>query len=175
MHMVPILIVGIGVILAIIVTVLIVSAKQHKKDMSSNTHSDFASHKPPASSAGVQTGTGKDWFIKLRNADDTGLVWDKSLMADVKIGRDESCHINLTDKSVSRSQCRIYFNGITMIENLSKTNMTKLNSRLLNLPAALNIGDTLKCGRVSLIVDSIYNNGMIDGDDPYGGTRFINV
>jgi pSer/pThr/pTyr-binding forkhead associated (FHA) protein len=143
--------------------------------MGSNTHSDFASHTPPASSAGMQTGAGMDLFIKLRNADDTGQVWDKSLITDIKIGRDESCHIHLTDKSVSRLHSRIYFNGITMIENLSKTNQVKLNGVLLNLPAALNAGDTFKCGRVSFIVESIYNSGLNDGDDPYGGTRFINV
>ena len=122
-----------------------------------------------------QFAPGGDFFICIRHADDDGQIWDVDLSADVIIGREENCHIRLSEKSVSRQHCRIYKDGIPMIENLSKTNITKVNNSLLNDPAPLNEGDRLACGRITLLVDSIYSSDTGDDESLHSGTVYINV
>ena len=95
-------------------------------------------------------------FIRLRNIDNVNQVWDVYLTKEVLIGRDNRCQVCLTDSSVSREQCRLYFDETAMVENLSNTNKTKLNGEPVNFPAIINIGDKLKCGRVTLIVELPY-------------------
>jgi hypothetical protein len=174
MDIVPILIVGIGVILAITAVVLGVAAKRRKKEMDSCKHSDFAGFKTQPNTTGIHIGAGKDWFIRINNADNAGQMWEKSLMTDIRIGRDVGCSIHLTDKSVSRSHCRIYANGFALIENLSKTNTTNLNGMKLIIPTALNLGDKIECGRVTLTVNSLYQRTTPD-EKALDGTVIINV
>jgi pSer/pThr/pTyr-binding forkhead associated (FHA) protein len=60
-----------------------------------------------------------------------------------------------------------------MIENLSSANKTLLNGRQIAAPVELKTGDKIKCGRVILIVDSIYeahNFGNVNR-----GTEYINI
>jgi pSer/pThr/pTyr-binding forkhead associated (FHA) protein len=98
--------------------------------------------------------------IRLRNENAADQVWEVPLVPDVIVGRNANCKIVLTDKSVSRPQCRIYLNGAVMIENLSNSNITQLNGLPLNKPAKLKVGDRMKLGRVTLIVDAVVNTDI---------------
>jgi len=119
--------------------------------------------------------TGKIFCICIRNADSNGQVWDVVLVPDAIIGRDDACHIQLYDKSVSRQHCRIYHDGITMIENVSKTNIAKLNGIDLSTPTELEQGDTIECGRVKMIVDSIYCSDTDESELQRSGTYYIDI
>ena len=108
----------------------------------------------------------------LRDEAADGQAWDIFLVKDVYVGRSSSCHICLGDASVSRIQCRVYYNGEAMIENLSKTNITQVNGKALNAPKALKIGDKVKCGQVALTVE---NSDLRDAKDLNNRTMYINI
>ncbi|MDR1320320.1 MAG: FHA domain-containing protein [Gracilibacteraceae bacterium] len=118
---------------------------------------------------------GENPCIRLRNAGAVDQVWDITLTKDVLIGRDTGCQVCIADGAVSRQHCKIYVMGVVTVENLSQTNKTLLNGEQLNSPAALKTGDRLKCGRVTLIVDELYNADSPNVGDLNKGTRFINV
>lgn len=62
-----------------------------------------------------------------------------------------------------------------MVENLSTSNITELNGEKLKLPAALKIGDKLKCGRITLMVEAIYTSDSHNIGDLNKGTMYINI
>ena len=68
------------------------------------------------------------------------------------------CHLCIDERSVSRQQCKLYVNaaGYPAAENLSSASITRLNGELLNAPRRISEGDKLKCGRVMIMIDSIY-------------------
>jgi len=113
--------------------------------------------------------------ISIRNSDSTCQEWDVFLPCDVMVGRNKDCKIHLSDQSVSRQHCRIYFDNTVMIENLSNTNKTYLNDRLLDVPAVLKAGDSIVCGRVTLCVDSIIDLDAEYNERSHSGTVYINV
>ena len=118
---------------------------------------------------------GKLYCISISNADNCEQAWDVVLMPDVIIGRDDTCHIQLFDKSISRQHCRIFYNGATMIENLSKTNVAKLNGIVLSTPTGLEEGDRIECGRATLMVDSIYCSDTDESEVQRSGTFYIDI
>ena len=121
-----------------------------------------------SSSKGISDGK----RLCLRDEAADGQAWDIFLVKDVIVGRSSSCHICLGDSSVSRSQCRIYYNGEAMIENLSKTNLTQVNGIVLNAPKPLKLGDKVKCGQVTLAVE---NSNLSNIKDLNNRTMYINV
>ncbi|HEQ72036.1 MAG TPA: FHA domain-containing protein, partial [Spirochaetia bacterium] len=64
------------------------------------------------------------------------------------LGRNEECDIAVRDDLLSRRHCRITKNdhGEYVIEDLSSTNSTWLNSKELKAPATLRYGDRLLVG-----------------------------
>jgi len=113
--------------------------------------------------------------ICLRNAGNAEQIWDMAISNEILIGRDPNCRICLDERSVSRHQCRIYYNNITMVENLSKSNITLLNGEPLSKPAVINTGDKIKCGRLTLIVDVLYSSDTQNAGDLSKGTAYINI
>jgi hypothetical protein len=113
--------------------------------------------------------------IRLRNMNADNQAWDVSIAKGVLVGRDTGCQVCLADPSVSRRQCRIYMGSAVTAENLSKSNVTRLNGKPLNVPTAIMEGDKLKCGRITLIVESLYASGSGFVGDMNKGTAFINV
>jgi hypothetical protein len=113
--------------------------------------------------------------IRLRDTGGDNQVWDVSLSEDVLIGRDPGCQIHLTNPSVSRRQCKIHLSSNIAVENLSETNTTRLNGKPLFSPAAIAQGDRLRCGRVTLVVESLYASDSSCIEDINNGTVFINV
>ena len=124
---------------------------------------------------------GGDYILCIRDTGINGQVWEVDLSAEVTIGRSTNCKIHIPDKSVSRQQCRIFFNGNIIIENIGETNPTYLNDNLLETQVILKTGDVFEFGRIILIVDSITKNdtsGNYDAtadETQYSGTVHINV
>ena len=113
--------------------------------------------------------------ICLRNAGNAEQIWDMAITNEILIGRDTNCRICLDERSVSRQQCRIYYNDAAMAENLSNSNITLLNGEPLSKPAPINTGDKIKCGRLTLIVDLLYSGDSQNVGDLSKGTVYINI
>ncbi len=113
--------------------------------------------------------------VRLRSTADASQVWELVLGAqgqEVRIGRSPDCRICLPEASVSREQCRLYYDGGIYAENISGSNVTQLNGEPLKAPALLAEGDLLKCGRISLIVEAVTISG---GGNLNKKTAFINI
>lgn len=113
--------------------------------------------------------------ICLYNVDNPGQRWDVSFAEAIIIGRNEDSQICLTDRTVSHSQCRLYLKDyVPMIENLSKSNITEVNGDVLREPRQIRKGDRIVCGRVTIMVESLYDSGS--GNDKLNKmTEFVNV
>ncbi len=71
----------------------------------------------------------------------------------VVIGRDETATLSLTDASVSRRHAKVrLMDGQVLVEDLGSTNGTAVNGQIIDR-AALNVGDHLEIGAVSLRLD----------------------
>ena len=113
--------------------------------------------------------------IRLRDMGDAGKVWELSVANGVLVGRDAGCQVCIEEKSVARRQCRIYLeNSVALIENLSNTNITRLNGAVLGAPAEIKSGDTIKCGRVVLSVDALFDSTQRNTDIS-GKTVYIDL
>lgn len=172
---------GIGAAIAIgVIIALIIIRNKKKKERKSG---DAQSSGNPAFNDKTEllpnSGTGGTFndnpCIRLRNPGSADQVWDVALTSEVLIGRDTSCQVCLSESSVSRQQCLLYLNGAAYAENLSKSNKTLLNGEPLNVPAEIKTGDKLKCGRITLIVDSLYVSDSHNVGELNKGTRFINI
>lgn len=108
-------------------------------------------------------------FLRFQNTKDKAQVWDVILRNELLIGRDKNCQIHISDTSVSHKQCKIYMDTTVMIENLSKSNITRVNGIPFNDPVELKAGDQIKCGRILLDVD------FLDAGELNKGTIFINI
>lgn len=108
--------------------------------------------------------------IRLHNAQTPNEVWEFSLQEEILVGRSLDCQLCLTEESVSRIQCKIYKRDDVMVENVSRSNLTKLNDQMLTAPTVLHSGDKLTCGRVTIIVDSVNIEGNLNKV-----TGFINI
>lgn len=117
----------------------------------------------------------EDHCIRLRNLNSADQIWDISLSKGILIGRDTNCQVCISDKSVSRKQCKIYINKNVTVENLSSSNKTQLNGKPLNAPSRLKIGDKLKCGRITLTVESLYISHSPNTGELNKGTVYINI
>lgn len=57
------------------------------------------------------------------------------------------------EMSMSNRHCRLYFeNGNVMVEDLGSTNKTRINNKILTVPAELKTGDILQTGSLSMRV-----------------------
>lgn len=191
--------IGAGVIVVLAVVLIVVFAAKGKKNKNSAEGGDASGRKGAgqkgtsghetevlgvgktnaSSAAPGNTGAG-GLFIRLRNIDDPDQVWEISLANSVLIGRAPECHLCIDERSVSRQQCKLYVNaaGYPAAENLSSANITRLNGELLNAPRRISEGDKLKCGRVMIMIDSIYVSSPESAESRSGGsggTEFLNV
>jgi len=168
--------VGIGVIVAVAIIIALINIRNKKKKEMKRGDSVPGVTYPPKNKEkpSVNSNDGNPCIL-LHNVSEVDQAWDITLTKGVIIGRDTSCQICLADNSVSREQCKIYHNGNAMVENRSKSNKTLLNGELLNKPTAIKSGDRLKCGRITLIVDSIYDSDSGNVGDINKETVFINI
>lgn len=106
----------------------------------------------------------------------SGQTWEIPMEGEVLIGRRPGCRVRLEDDSVSREQCRLWGSREILAENVSRSNVTKLNGGVLSAPTALRSGDRLKCGRVTLLVEAIRLSEGGEGQPELNKkTNFINV
>ena len=109
-----------------------------------------------------------------------------------KIGRDPGSQIALEDNTVSRNQARINGEGgAFLIENLSTSNLTKVNAVPAERPVTLSDGDVVQMGLVRLtfhdlaaaeltyrpvICSTCFRENMeTDSDCWYDGTSLVNA
>lgn len=116
-------------------------------------------------------------YIRLRNIDNPDMIWELKLANQLLIGRNTACEICLQEGSVARQQCKIYknANGVATLENMSGSNITELNGTKINFPQPIKEGDKIKCGRIILMVDSLYYSGTPNNSISGDRTMFLNV
>ena len=100
-------------------------------------------------------GAGPVLRLLFQDADVPSRRVEVILDGEVLVGRDASaCQVVLTEPSVARKQCRIFRQGgCVMVENLSHSNITKLNDRAVTEPWELTSGSVLQMGRLRMRVD----------------------
>jgi len=165
-------VVGTIIILIIIVAVLIVVLVKKRKKLVSENGKDVT---PP--SGGTTEILASGTVIRLRKTDDPDKIWNLVLSDVIQIGRESSCQVFIDEGSVSRQQCVIYADdsGVPMIENRSNSNQTQVNKIKITSPQQLGEGDQIKCGRVTLMVDSITKEPAAGGKGINRMTEFVNV
>ncbi len=73
--------------------------------------------------------------------------------AEITVGRDPVCELQLDDEAVSARHAKFSFHhGQWWIEDLHSTNGTSLNTVKLTTATVLTDGDELRCGKVMLLV-----------------------
>lgn len=89
---------------------------------------------------------------------------------DVVIGRDPDCECALVDETISARHARFaYHHSQWWIEDLGSRNGTILNDAVLTTPTILIHGDTIKCGKTTLIV--IFETEIISKHDTLSDTE----
>jgi hypothetical protein len=170
------------VIIAAAVTVILIIRKSGKRDnipsaprktreeagQSPGDETEFVFSAESSDAGGINT------YARLCNPSNAEQVWNANLTAGAVIGREASCQIRIADNSVSRRQCRLYMSASAAAENLSSSNVTKLNGKPLSSPMPIKAGDELKFGRVTIVVDSLYEADSRDAGGLDKGTVFIN-
>lgn len=104
---------------------------------------------------------GRCWYIELWDVA-TGQAYAKSFCGQIILGRDIGrgelfwqMRVG-TDPTISREQCVIYDQGgFLLIENVSQTNMTRLNGCPLTMPYTLYQDYQLSMGRSTFLVSRI--------------------
>lgn len=174
-------------IAVVLVVVLIVTKSKGKKQVASidkhiNTNQPISSDKTEflngidfeEVSGNNSAGTSR---IRLHNANAPAQVWNVELNGSVMIGRETGCQICIEEKSISRQQCRIYKDagGSILVENISHSNITLLNGEPLSFARKIVDGDQLRCGRLTLVVDSLHGGSAGGSDDINKLTQFVSV
>jgi len=110
--------------------------------------------------------------VRIVNVDNPSQRWEVVLTGSIIFGRSKNSHVQLDDKSVSRQQCKISYDGMPVLVNLSDSNRTELNGAVLNAPTIVYTGDLIKCGFITLRIDKMLN---IKSDSIHKSTVYINV
>lgn len=109
------------------------------------------------------------YTIQLRDVRSLERVWNLPLTDTLTIGRAEHCQVRLTDRSVSREQCKLAVqNGGVMLIPLTTTNRTICNGNSITEPWPLQPGDLLKFGHEFLRVEAIQSMGVAGSAIPWG-------
>ena len=89
---------------------------------------------------------------------------------DVIVGRDPDCECMLADETISARHARFaYHHSQWWIEDLGSRNGTILNDAVLTTPTILIHGDTIKCGKTTLMV--IFESETISKHDTLSDTE----
>lgn len=169
---------GLIVTIAVIVTVIAIRRKKKRKNGRSSSLGENSSLSKKTEIVGISSSgsASGSLCIRLRNISNPDQIWDLSLSATIIIGRDTNSQVCIDESSVSRQQCRIYLlNNAPMAENMSNSNITQHNGEKLLNPRPIKEGDKLKCGRVTLTVDSLYGSDSSNVGNLNKMTEFVNV
>lgn len=109
------------------------------------------------------------YTVKLSLSGDSSRNWTIDVVKEVVVGRADSCDLKFDDNSISREQFKLVAGETgVMLSNLSSSNVTKVNNAAATEDVALQLGDIIKIGRVSLSVDLIQK---ISDDNSSSGGR----
>lgn len=76
------------------------------------------------------------------------------MQPELRIGRDQTCEIQLNDETVSNQHARLWYrNKQWWIEDLLSTNSTFLNDERIETPTILISGDEIRVGKVLLVIE----------------------
>ena len=171
---------GVGLIVIVAVTIVLVVIRRKKKlnqenHMSPDTRSAITKESEITESPHAESYENKPG-IRLCNINNPDQLWSLSLSNTVVIGRDPNCQVCIHDGSMSRQQCKIYLvNNIPVVENVSSTNVTRLNDEKLLSYRTIKEGDRINCGRVTLLVDLLYGPGLETLGNLSEMTVYVNV
>lgn len=167
-------------VLCVLIIVILLISKRKKSKTENGEHDGEQKDNPSTeilpNSGDMEKTTGNRMFVRLRNMENPDQIWNLPLSSTIIIGRDEDSQVHLEVNSVSHKQCKLYsVDGAVMAENLSKTNITKLNGSYLDTPCQIKEQDQLKCGRVTIMVDSIYYVNTGGSNKLSKETKYANV
>lgn len=168
-------IVAVGVIVGI-VALLIVKSKKKKTSTSKDLPGGGVLKIHDKTEIIREEPNGGSLYIRVKNRTEGHQIWDMAIGQGILIGRSSHCQICIAEGTVAREQCQLYQTpGGVMVKNLSTSNITCLNGQKIQAPVPLNSGDQLKCGRILLLVESIYSSGTYGTEDLNKMTTFVNV
>lgn len=151
-----------AVVLIIIILIVVVKNRKSKKSQSieslvqTTLTPDSETKEAKTEFIGDYNENGNYYIIKLSSIKNSGNVWTLPVDGEILIGRSADCAVCLSDKSVSREQCKIIIDiqGVSLVD-LSHTNKTLINGKEISGITKLSPGDSLKIGREVLRVDYI--------------------
>lgn len=93
-------------------------------------------------------------FISILRENESADTRQTFTQQELRIGRDDTCEIQLNDDTVSNQHARLWFrNKQWWIEDLLSTNGTFLNDERIETPTILISGDEIRIGKVLLLID----------------------
>ena len=93
-------------------------------------------------------------FISILRENESADTRQTFTQQELRIGRDDTCEIQLNDETVSNQHARLWFrNKQWWIEDLLSTNGTFLNDERIETPTILISGDEIRIGKVLLLID----------------------
>jgi pSer/pThr/pTyr-binding forkhead associated (FHA) protein len=99
-------------------------------------------------------GSQKIPFISILRVNESADTRQTFTQQELRIGRDDTCEIQLNDETVSNQHARLWFrNKQWWIEDLLSTNGTFLNDERIESPTILISGDEIRAGKVLLLID----------------------
>ena len=155
------IIVAVLAVVIIIVVILLVRRKNKKEAfVEVDTPAPDASSGTEMVDADTDSATAMIWSdcrrLILQDQSDRSRRYEVELRGDIVVGRDASaCQIVIGyDNSLSRQQCRIYErSGRVMLSNLSKSNITQVNGRVVSSDCEIGSGTVIRMGRVTMLVE----------------------
>lgn len=151
--------VGIAIITAIII-IAIVKKKKHSNDNNERNNHSCSDILADNNDETEFLGEGEQYAIRISNASNPSESWIINVTSEVTIGRSVGCTIKLDEKSVSREQCKIFLKDTGLVlSNVSSSNPTKLNGKIVTDEMILHPADNIHFGRVTLRVDYIQKIG----------------
>lgn len=164
-----------GCVMIAAVLVAVLPAAKRKKNRNKHIEPPAAPNNNEDNNTGNKTevlledSPRNSYTVKLSLSGDSSRSWTIDVEKDVVIGRADSCDLKFDDNSISREQFKLVAGETgVMLSNLSSSNVTKVNNAAATEDVALQLGDIIKIGRVSLSVDLIQK---ITDDDSSSGSR----
>lgn len=170
---------GIGAAIGLVIVVILIVIMKRKKKASPSQHLPEGSYGELNDRTEIlrEEPKGGNLSVRVKNRTDGRQIWDLAIGQGVLVGRGSHCQICIVEGSVAREQCQLYQQapGSVMIKNLSTSNITCLNGQKVQRPMPLQSGYLLTCGRITLVIESIYSSGSYDTEDLNKMTTFVNV
>jgi len=136
-------------------------APDHYDDENEKTQSLFSSRRDPVQETNIPPGSpvvSKSYNIHISETGPAGVrTYQLNIDGSLTVGRASTSGLYIDDSTVSGLQCMLLANpGGLFIENKSGSNITQLNGVALTGSHLLRVNDTIKIGKVQLLILNIY-------------------